>query len=102
LAQNVGTTLLQVRPFVAQSASVSQQRGPNPATPQCVVPSTAVTVEQKAAAWAVSQAPQACVLHGRVSSVLGHPRPPHDAGTTTERVRVCVPPPHAWLHTVHA
>src|SRR4051812_39589599 len=101
-AQNCGTTLGQVRPVFAQSASVSQH-SLKLGRPHSCVSSMAVTVVQDAAAWVASHAPeQACALHGCVSTVLGHPRPPHDADVTIDRVRVCVPPPQAAEHAEKA
>jgi len=44
---------------------------------------------------------QLCVLHACDCDRAGHAAPPYATGVTTERVCVCTPPPHDWLHLDH-
>jgi hypothetical protein len=41
---------------------------------------------------------QSCTWHPFVSDRSGHMEPPWSACVTTERVRLCEPSPHEWLH----
>ena len=46
---------------------------------------------------------QSCMLQSICSDMVeGHAAPPLEAGVTTERVRLCLPPPHVLVQVVHS